>query len=96
VSPHIQRGVWVVKWGRAASAGSRARVGFRSLARFLSDESEATSGPAPITSPKSKPSGGPCIDLTARAMSLHNRNRAAARRYLERHARLIREIYSDE
>ena len=83
-------------WGHASDAGNRARGAFRSLARFLSASDEVTDGPAQITAPKSRQNGGRHLDLTARAMSLNNRNRAAAKRYLETHDRLAKEIYSDE
>jgi hypothetical protein len=82
-------------WGHASDAGNRARGAFRSLARFLSASDGDTDGPAQITAPKSRTNGARHFDLTARAMSLHNRNRAAAKRYLETHDRLRREVYSD-
>ena len=77
-------------WGRATSAALRAIADFLSRAGTPTANGRAQPGHAPITSPKSKPAGVPDIDLTARAVCLHNRDRAAANRYLRRHAVLSR------
>ena len=77
-------------WGRAPSAALRAIAGFLSRATTRTASGRAQPGPAPSTSPKSKPAGAPDIDLTARAVMLHNRDREAAERYLRRHAVLSR------
>ena len=54
------------------------------------------SGPAPITENGPTPDGAPGItpDLTARAMTMCNRDRIAADRYLALHQALASRIYS--
>lgn len=51
-------------------------------------------GPVPRIANGQSNVGGRSIDLTARAMSLHNRNRAGAMRYLATHQALAKEFYS--
>ena len=75
-------------WGRVVSALHRVVSGSRSPDRFLSAATRSRHGPAHSTAPKSSPSGLHGVDLRARAERLHNRNRAAARRYLMTHAAL--------
>ena len=80
-------------WARAVSALRRAATAFLSPARFLSAATRSPHGPAPHTALKSKPGGSHGVDLRARAERLHNRNRAAARRYLRTHAALSKEAF---
>ena len=75
-------------WARVVSAVRRVVSGSASPARFLSAATGSPHGPAQSTTPKSKPVGSHGVDLRARAERLHNRNRAAARRYLRTHAAL--------
>ena len=82
-------------WARVVSALRRVAMGSRSPARFLSAATRSPHGPAQSTAPKSKPVGSHGVDLRARAERLHNRNRAAARRYLATHAALIKEASYD-
>jgi len=82
-----------VIWARVVSALRRAATDFLSPARFLSDATISRHGRAQSTAPNSKPGGSHGVDLRARAERLHNRNRAAARRYLRTHAALSREAF---
>ena len=77
-------------WARVVSAVRRVVSGSASPARFLSAVTRLRHGPAHSTAPKSRPVGWHGVDLRARAERLHNRNRAAARRYLRTHAALSR------
>ena len=83
-------------WGRVVSALRPVAMGFRSPARFLSAATRSPHGPAQSTAPKSRPGGLDGVDLRARAERLHNRNRAAAKRYLRTHAALSREASYDD
>ena len=75
-------------WARVVSALRRVVSGSASPARFLSAATRSRHGPAHSTAPKSRPAGSHGVDLRARAERIHNRNRAAARRYLRTHAAL--------
>ena len=77
-----------MRWGRVVSALRRVVSGSPSPARFLSVVTRSPHGRAQSTAPKSKPVGLDGVDLRARAERLHNRNRAAAKRYLATHAAL--------
>ena len=79
-------------WARVVSALHRVVSGSRSPDRFLSAATPSPHGPAQSTAPKSNPAGVSGVDLRARAERLHNRNRAAARRYLRTHAALSRGV----
>ena len=77
-----------MRWARVVSAVRRVVSGSASPARFLSAATRSPHGPAQSTAPKSRQNGSHGVDLRARAERLHNRNRAAARRYLRTHAAL--------
>jgi len=73
-------------WARVVSALRRAATDFLSPGRFQSAATISRHGRAKSTAAKSRPGGSHGVDLRARAERLHNRNRAAARRYLRTHA----------
>ena len=75
-------------WARVVSALRRVVSGSAIPGGFLSGGTHSPHGRAQSTAPKSKPVGSRGVDLRARAERLHNRNRAAARRYLMTHAAL--------
>ena len=66
------------------------RSGIAWPGRYQASPSAATCGHAQDADPPQKPVGRPQIDLTFRAMSLHNRDRSAARRYLALHQTLAK------
>ena len=75
-------------WGRAKYVGSRVAMAFLNRGRTANADKAGGHGPVFSTVRKSKPAGAHTPDLTARALRLHNRNRAAARQYLRTHAAL--------
>jgi hypothetical protein len=79
-------------WGRVASAIRRALGALVSRASDQSARARATHGPAQITAPRSSANGPKPSDLPVliarRGQRLHNRNRAAARRFEEIHKAL--------
>ena len=79
-----------MRWARVVSAVRRVVSGSASPARFLSVATHSPHGRAQSTAQKSRQNGSHGVDLRARAERLHNRNRAAARRYLRTHAALSR------
>ena len=78
-------------WGRAKFAVNRVAMAFLSRGRAANAAQDGEHGPVFSTVRKSNANGKSTPDLTARALRLHNRNRAAARRYLATHAALSRE-----
>jgi len=79
-------------WDRARYALRRVATVFRSRDRDQSAARDGGHGPVFATVRKSKPAGVRTPDLTARAHRLHNRNKAAAERYLRTHAALRRGV----
>ena len=77
-------------WGRVASVLRRALSALASRGRARTAASMATSGHVSTTAPTSSDSGRPRLDLTARALRLHNRCPKAAARYLAVHKALSR------
>lgn len=59
-----------------------------------SPDPAAPYGPAPRIANGALHGGARNIDLTARAVTMANRDRAAARAYLAKHQELVSEIYS--
>ena len=85
-------------WGRVKSVAVRAVMAVLSRDHSASANRKATDGPATTTSPKSKSNGPQSLAdlLTARALTLHNRNRKAAQRYLDTHQSLASQVYSEK
>ena len=75
-------------WARVVSAVRRVVSGSASPGGFVSVVTRSPHGPAQSTASKSRQNGSHGVDLRARAERLHNRNRAAARRYLRTHEAL--------
>lgn len=83
-------------WARAKFAATFLRLGLAHRASEASAGEPGPHGPATSTAPKSRPDGCNTLapelqaKLERRAMSINNRNRELAQRYMRRHLVLAR------